>query len=108
MDGDWLAKGQFSMNERIRELAEQAGFQINPLKGLIHLPGLNPTANIQLEKFAELIVQECCQYLNSEAERLYALSASEHQPNFQENFEICAEKCYDNIQGIKEHFGVEE
>ena len=60
------------------------------------------------EKFAELIVRECCQYLNSEAERLYALSAEEHQPNFKEDFEICAEKCYDNIQGIKEHFGVEE
>ena len=51
------------MNERIKELAEQAGFQINPLKGLIHLPGLNPTANIQLEKFAELIVRECCDVL---------------------------------------------
>jgi hypothetical protein len=39
---------------------------------------------------------------------LYALSAQESNPNFQSNFEICAEKCYDNIQGLKEHFGVEE
>ena len=53
------------MNERIKELAEQAGFQINPLKGLIHLPGLNPTANIQLAKFAELIVKEAGELLMS-------------------------------------------
>ena len=59
------------------------------------------------EKFAELIVRECGKYLESEAERLYALSAQESNPNFQSNFEICAEKCYDNIQGLKEHFGVE-
>ena len=60
------------------------------------------------EKFAELIVRECCQYLDNEAERLYALSAQESNPNFQSNFEICAEKCCDSIQGLKEHFGVEE
>jgi hypothetical protein len=55
-----------------------------------------------------LIVRECGKYLEAEAERLYALSAKESNPNFQSNFEICAEKCYDNIQGLKEHFGVEE
>ena len=59
------------------------------------------------EKFGELIVRECGKYLEAEAERLYALSAKESNPNFQSNFEICAEKCYDNIQGLKEHFGVE-
>ena len=84
------------MNERIRELAEQAGFVYN----------FDPVTWMKHEKFAELILKECYQYLNSEAERLYALSASEHRPNFKEDFEICAEKCYDNIQGIKDHFGV--
>jgi len=54
-----------------------------------------------------LIVRECCQYLDNEAERLFGLSESEEDPVFQSNFEICAEKCYDNIQGLKEHFGVE-
>ena len=90
------------MNERIKELAEQAGLEM----------WINGNDEVEIaenqKKFAELIVRECCQYLNSEAERLYALSAEEHQPNFKEDFEICAEKCYDNIQGIKEHFGVEE
>jgi hypothetical protein len=91
------------MNERIKELAEQNGFIHN-----WQPPGEQYDKLQTLEKFAELIIRECCQYLNSEAERLYALSASEHRPNFKEDFEICAEKCYDNIQGIKEHFGVEE
>ena len=85
------------MNERIQELALQADLMRYPSDGI----------NIRIEKFAELIVKECCQYLDNEAERLYALSAQESNPNFQSNFEICAEKCYDNIQGLKEHFGVE-
>jgi hypothetical protein len=86
------------MNERIKELAHEAG-----------LPTYNPEGiPTKLEKFAELIVRECGKYLEAEAERLYALSAQESNPNFQSNFEICAEKCYDNIQGLKEHFGVEE
>jgi DUF438 domain-containing protein len=59
------------------------------------------------EKFAELIVRECCLYLENEAERLYGLSASEVDPLFQSNFEICAEKCYDNSKCLKEEFGVE-
>lgn len=91
------------MNERIKQLAEQATAFVDEF-------GKNATTynDERDEKFAELIVQECCQYLNTEAERLYALSTSEHRPNFKEDFEICAEKCYDNAQGLKEHFGVEE
>ena len=105
------------MNDRIRELAEQAGEYVNevytpPVR--IKTPGkIWEDGHIEWhthfnQKFAELIVRECGQYLESEAERLYALSAQESNPNFQSNFEICAEKCYDNIQGLKEHFGVEE
>jgi hypothetical protein len=92
------------MNERIKQLLGQAYDEAVPETwttlsaeqlGRIH------------EKFAELIVRECCQYLDNEAERLYGLSGSEVDPVFQSNFEICAEKCYDNSQGLKEHFGVE-
>ena len=40
------------MNERIKQLAKEAGFYANP--------------DIEkFEKFAELIVQECCQFENS-------------------------------------------
>ena len=88
------------MNQRIRELAEQAELSANQ--------GDHVDVKMMMEKFAELIVRECGKYLEAEAERLYALSAQESNPNFQSNFEVCAEKCYDNIQGLKEHFGVEE
>ena len=45
------------MNERIQELAVQSGFYYNHLdaSGLI-----KPTAWCDVEKFAELIVRECC------------------------------------------------
>jgi hypothetical protein len=86
------------MNERIRELAEQAGFQINPLKGLIHLPGLNPTANIQLEKFAELIVGECARVVN-DTEYPY-----ENQ-SYKNVWDTC---CVWSAEKLKEHFGVKE
>ena len=42
------------MNEKIRELAEQAGFCID----LLDFDRIDPE-NIKIEKFAELIVQEC-------------------------------------------------
>ena len=43
------------MNERIRELAEQAGFQYINDEGI----GWAGNYNSSLEKFAELIVREC-------------------------------------------------
>jgi hypothetical protein len=94
------------MNERIRELAEQAGLKVNA-DGEIG-PAYFGSVDAGYKKFAELIVKECCQYLGNEAERLFGLSESEEDPVFQSNFEICAEKCYDNIQGLKDLFGVKE
>jgi hypothetical protein len=43
------------MNERIEELAEQAGFEFNSLGGTY----TTGTLSDNLEKFAELIVKEC-------------------------------------------------
>ena len=84
------------MNERIRELAEQAGFQINPLKGMIFLEGLNPTANLKLEKFAELIVQECAELSKNSQ---YANTKGEYYEGFNEALVYVGNK-------IKKHFGV--
>lgn len=84
------------MNSKIVDLAKQAGWS-----GFDALDERN-------QKFAYLIIQECCNYLSKESERLYALSASERRGNFKEDFESCAEKCLDNILGIKEHFGVSD
>lgn len=46
------------MNERIRELATQAGFKTDRLG---HLFGSD-----DIEKFAELIVQECCEAIRQD------------------------------------------
>ena len=83
------------MNERIRELVEESYNEFY-------------NVHIDLELFAELIVQECVNVLRAESERLYKLSAEEKDELFASNFEICAEKCWDNEVMIKEHFGVEE
>jgi glutamate dehydrogenase/leucine dehydrogenase len=60
------------MNERIRKLAEQAGFETN---GAIYTVGNYQNGHEyfwaedfiedELKKFAELIVKECCQFENS-------------------------------------------
>jgi hypothetical protein len=68
------------MNERIKQLAEQAGYSWhNQFSG----PILSPNA---IEKFAELIVKEC--YLWSK-----------------ENGGL---GCEEDFEALKEHFGVEE
>lgn len=51
------------MNERIRELAEQAGF----IPGIM---GLNRFTYFDPEKFAELIVRECCEVLEQTEDAL--------------------------------------
>jgi sugar phosphate isomerase/epimerase len=94
------------MKERIQELAEQAGL-ISPQ---------DDRENWQeyindVEKFAELIVAECVQTLNTEIDRLceYKNSLPEYSNHSQrEDVDLVVEKCHDNIQMIKQHFGVEE
>jgi hypothetical protein len=48
------------MNKRIKELAEQAGHRFIPSSnsGPLRVECLTP----ELEKFAELIVKDCCQF----------------------------------------------
>ena len=55
MVGQYLSKG-WTMNERINQLAEQAGI-FRPKEFYQHIDAL------QLEKFAELIVRECMSYM---------------------------------------------
>ena len=69
------------MNERIKELAEQAGYSNDFLA--IGLPN-------NMKKFAELIVQECANM---------AESFHHHQYDFTGNLEL--------HEFIKEHFGLE-
>jgi hypothetical protein len=71
------------MNERIRELAEQAQIWIADYNG--------QRWEIDPEKFAELIVRECLEIVNRK-------EYSYHE----------ADPLWETAQLIKDHFGVEE
>ena len=82
------------MNERIKELAREAGL-------LVYNPEGAPT---KLEKFAELIVRECLKEIKDmivdESELLY--------PNNKQTTEYVNERLLDAHDNISEHFGVEQ
>ena len=79
------------MNERIRELARQAGATTTQRSGWIDYG----TLDLDVEKFAELIVQECLLSLEPD------LYSKEIDYEFEQRF---YKRCRDKI--IK-HFGVE-
>ena len=56
------------MNERIIKLAEQAGLEYD----------FNPMLWLKYEKFAELIVQECCQKLENDGMVEVAMDMKKH------------------------------
>ena len=95
------------MNERIRELAEQAGFGLHRdgeiyTSRLEHLP-----ITEDIEKFAQLIVRECMALMNQEQE--YYSKPFPYEPS--EYYERCRAKVdafEDAASIIKNHFGVEE
>jgi hypothetical protein len=71
------------MNERIRELAEQAGLEYD----------FNPMLWLKYEKFAELIVKECIQVVDGMAD-----------PEEDSDHYVWA--LHNAIEKIREHFGV--
>jgi hypothetical protein len=94
------------MNERIKELLKQAKNETIKEFG---------DRTFQWDDFyyrrseilADLIVKECTYILSKEYERLYLLAEVEQDSIFARDFDVCAEKCLDNIQAIEEHFGLE-
>jgi hypothetical protein len=81
------------MNERIKELALQAGFQWTKFGLVARFPESNP------EKFAELIVRECITtMINLESD------IKQQFPWKKEDVVSTS----GHIQKLKEHFGVEE
>ena len=84
------------MNERIRELAEQAGadfmrrINYNNLEGKEYEEdsGVIFDSNESFEKFAELIVKECAQFI-------------------EDKFDFCGDELI-AAEKLREHFGVEE
>ena len=90
------------MNERIKELAEQAGSTHKQSLGVYQFfPD-------ELQEFADSIVRECATLLFNESERLYAYSSECDNMRHSDEAELCAEKCVDLIAMIEQHFGVEE
>ena len=81
------------MNERIRELARQAGFEHPDHVGTCEI-----YAYFDHEKFAELIVRECAEI--SEQSQ-WSEAKGEYYEGFNEAMIYVSNK-------IKEHFGVEE
>ena len=81
------------MNERIRQLAEQAGATVITTHGMEHVvDGCYVIGPARLEKFAELIVQECANILrNSSLPDAYS--------------EACLACIADELE---EHFGVDK
>lgn len=98
------------MNERIWQLQGQAKVLaeeiVNQRKYDDYMEYKQSLMDQTMNKFAELIVQECINYLDSETNRLTELALIEQNADYKENFTLGAEKCLDNIQGIKDHFGV--
>ncbi len=75
------------MNKRIRELAEQAGLRFTQLMSNPMVPVVDGKET-DLEKFAELIVRECCGAAN-------------------EWYQKHNELHWDPAQHIRNHFGAE-
>lgn len=77
------------MNEQIRELAEQAGFENG------HQDRNGNSLSGELEKFAELIVRECANIARE-------VGTSTNTEDF------ALDRCYEIEAKIEQHFGVKE
>jgi len=71
------------MNERIEKLAEQA---LNEYKATYHNEAKIPEA--YLEKFSELIVQECILVIEENAEHIHAEGTIEAIVNLEKHFGV--------------------
>ena len=79
------------MNERIRQLADEAGLRFTQLMSNPMVPVVDGKET-DLKKFAELIVQECIDIIAPYSVRMSRPGEEYLHP----------------IQEIKQHFGVEE
>jgi hypothetical protein len=82
------------MNQRIQQLAEQAGFYYTDKTGFITPAGCDPA------KFAQLIVRECIEKITT-----YDLVPG-HSAKWEDIYDIHARLLQDLGEELKEHFGV--
>ena len=85
------------MNERIQELAEQAGF----MEAWFSESG--DDCEREIKKFAELIVRECISIVDEQKECLHEEQKYWHDRDY--GYEMAVN---DASKGIKQFFGVEE
>jgi hypothetical protein len=85
------------MNERIRQLAEQAGFI-----DFIVFNRIESKEQV-IEKFAQLIVQECISIVEEQKECLHEEQQYWHDRDY--GYALAVD---DASKGIKQFFGVEE
>jgi len=91
------------MNERIRELAEQA----TSIVEMVNPQGYTSSyANFDREKFAELIVQDCAALAKSKSERIQSMLTDDRGDRAQ--IHSLAWQFEEFGYEIKKHFGVEE
>ena len=86
--------GEVTMNERIKELAEQAGIAVWGDAVYMYNPKDTLDSTV-MEKFAKLIIQKCFQVCMNEGASYEEKAAGAYQSNLY-------------VTAIKQHFGVEE
>ena len=82
------------MNERLKQLAKQASIMVDTTLGQTTMPEYK--AQVDLNKFAELIVRECAQAFEAEVDTWKQMDPYQGSIKRQ------------GAKAIKEHFGVEE
>ena len=87
------------MNERIRELADESA----KYSAIMALPTGQSGNELFVEKFAELIVQECISIVEEQKECLHEEEKYWHDRDY--GYEMAVN---DASKGIKQFFGVEE
>jgi len=91
------------MNEKIRELAEQAGAETWSRAPMRAITGLAFTDE-NLAKFAQLIVRECVK----QVEEQYLPVITDDNMMKEEHWKGYKHCGVDSVVAIREHFGVEE
>ena len=86
------------MNERIKELAELAGFYYTDKTGFITPAGCDP------KKFAELVVKECLSIVKSNT---YGPNG-EYDYSYSDESDAADNRAETIYKDIAHHFGVEE
>ena len=90
------------MNERIRQLAEQAGLRFTQLMSNPMVPVVDGKET-DLEKFAEMLIKECITIVDEQKECLHEEQQYWHDRDY--GYEMAVN---DASKGIKQFFGVEE